>query len=93
MKTATFTFSNLIDDLKSKYVPQVEQEEWLTPRQLSKELQVAQSSVYRWIRSGELRAYDLSSGIMGKTYYRIKRSDIDNWLEERVSRSLPVGDY
>ncbi len=93
MKTATITFSDFIDDLKSKYVPHVEPEEWLTPQQLSKELRVAQSSVYRWIRSGELRAYDLSSGVMGKTYYRIRKSDVDKWLEDRISQSLPADAY
>jgi excisionase family DNA binding protein len=87
MHTSTNTLSDLIYRLKSGCESQYEREEWLSPKQLSNELGVNLNSVYRWIKSGELRAYDLSMGPMGKTYYRIRKSDVDKWLEDRINHT------
>lgn len=78
------TVGDILSDLSDEITSGSANEEWLTPRQVSKELQVDKQTVYRWVRSGELRAFDLSAGRKGKTYYRIRRSDLDLMLELRV---------
>ena len=59
--------------------------EWLTVEQVADLLQVAQETVRRWIRSGELPVLDLGGS---KTGYRIRRSDLDAFIAERYG---PVG--
>jgi len=41
------------------------------------------NSIYRFIQSKQLPVYDLAIGRNGKTYYRIKRSDFEDWLDGR----------
>ncbi len=56
--------------------------EFLSPTQVAKELGMHVGTIYKIIKSGKLKAYDLSAGDR-KTYYRIKRDDLENYLEER----------
>jgi len=58
--------------------------EMLSPNQVAQELGMHINTIYRIIGSGQLRSYNLSSG-MSKTCYRIKRVDLENYLEERYS--------
>ena len=88
MKTAThsITLSNLIDSLQRQIQDEpekIEQEQWLSPSQVAQELGMHINSIYRIIQSGQLTVYDLTVGRSGKTYYRIKRSDLEGWLEGR----------
>ncbi len=56
--------------------------EFLSPIQVANELGMHVGTIYKIIKSGKLKAYDLSVGDR-KTYYRIKRDDLENYLEER----------
>ena len=55
--------------------------EMLSPREVAGELKLHLNTVYRLIQSQSLRAYNLSSG--KKTYYRVRRQDLENYLDER----------
>ena len=91
MKTAThaITLSTLIDSLQRQIQDEPEQpEEWLAPSQVAQELNMHINTIYRIIQSGQLPVYDLTVGRNGKTYYRIKRSDFEDWLEGRRSSKL-----
>ena len=88
MKTATHTttLSTLIDNLQRQIQDEPEelkQEEWLAPSQVAQELGMHINTIYRIIQSGQLVVYDLTVGRGGKTYYRIKRSDFEDWLDGR----------
>ena len=88
MKTAThsITLSTLIDSLQRQIQnepEEIEQEQWLSPSQIAQELGMHINTIYRIIQSGQLPVYDLTVGRNGKTYYRIKRSDLEGWLEGR----------
>ncbi len=84
--THTITLSNLIDSLQRQIQDgpeELEQEQWLSPRQISNELNMHINTIYRFIQAGQLPVYDLTVGRNGKTYYRIKRSDFEGWLDDR----------
>ena len=54
----------------------------LSPKEVGEMLKLHINTVYRIIGNGQLRAYNLSSG-RDKTYYRIRREDLDDYLSER----------
>ena len=85
MKTETYktTLSDLIDSLNRQLDDETEQEEWLSPQQIAGELGMHINTIYRIIQSKQLPVYDLTVGRSGKTYYRIKRSDFEDWLDGR----------
>ena len=88
MKTATHTttLSDLIDTLQRQIQPdheELETEEWISPRQISNELNMHINTIYRFIKEGQLPVYDMTVGRNGKTYYRIRRSDFEGWLDDR----------
>ena len=53
--------------------------EWLTVQEVAAELQVHEETVRRWIRDGEVPVVDLGR----KAGYRVKRADLDAFLERR----------
>ena len=53
---------------------------WRTVADIVEELRVHEQTVRRWIREGQLRAYNFG----GKTGYRIKAEDFEALLEERA---------
>ena len=83
MKT---TVGNLISEMQKQLnLPddyQDDSDEMLSPRQVAKYLNLHINSVYRLIQNQSLKVYNLSVGER-KTYYRIRRIDIENYLEER----------
>lgn len=83
MKTRTPlpTLEQLIQSLKTDDFED-DSHEMLSPREVSEEIKLHINTVYRIIQTGQLKAYDLSIGSR-KTYYRIKRVDLENYLEER----------
>lgn len=88
MKTVihTTTVSDLIDNLQRQIQrgpEELEREEWLSPRQIADELNMHINTIYRFIQEGQLPVYDLTVERNGKTYYRIKRSDFESWLDDR----------
>ncbi len=88
MKATTFTptVSDLIDTLQRQIQDgpeELERDEWLSPQQIADELNMHINTIYRFIKSKQLPVYDLTVGRNGKTYYRIKRSDFEDWLDGR----------
>ena len=59
---------------------------WRTVAEIVDELRVHEQTVRRWIREGQLRAYNFG----GKTGYRIKEEDFEAFLEERVEGAPAV---
>jgi len=82
----TATLSDLLGKLKAECEGPIERDEWLSPQRISEELSVHLNTVYRWIGSKELPAYNL--GTPEKTYYRIRRSDLEHWLQAKSNQML-----
>ncbi len=57
-----------------------EHDPWLTVEQVASHLAVAEETVRRWIRAGDLAVLDLGTRRAG---YRIRRSDLDAFIAER----------
>ena len=53
---------------------------WLTVAEVVDMLRVHEQTVRRWIRDGQLRAYNIG----GKSGYRVRGRDLDAFLEGRV---------
>ena len=88
MKTETFTptISDLIDSLQRQIQDgpeELERDEFLSPQQVAVELNMHINTIYKFIKSKQLPVYDLTVGHSGKTYYRIRRSDFEDWLNGR----------
>ena len=71
----------LIQSLQTDYFEDNDHE-MLSPGQVAEELKLHINTVYKIIGTGQLKAYNLSSGNR-KTFYRIRRVDLENYLEER----------
>ena len=82
MKTKSLLpkLDTLIQSLKTEEIDDTY--EMLSPTQVASELKLHINTVYRIIGSGQLKAYNLSSG-NSKTYYRVKRVDLENYLDDR----------
>jgi excisionase family DNA binding protein len=66
--------------------------DWLTVDEVAKELKISKSIVYRIIRKGELKAVDLTDStekIARRGHYRIRRSNLNQYLEKKQVKSLP----
>jgi excisionase family DNA binding protein len=57
-----------------------EKESFLTPQEVSDLLQVSVQTVRRWIKEETLPAYKV-----GPRVWRIRRVDLDSWLEQQRS--------
>jgi len=55
---------------------------FLTPPEIARSLRVSETKVAAWIRSGRLRAYNVSEGQRPK--YRIRGDDLDSFLAGRT---------
>jgi len=53
---------------------------WLTVVDVVEILHVHRQTVRRWIRSGELKGYDLA----GRSGYRIRATDLEEFMENRA---------
>lgn len=51
------------------------EEEFFTPQEIAKLLKVSYMSVYRWIKAGKLKAYQVEK------QYRVKKEDLDKFLK------------
>ena len=51
------------------------EEEFLTPQDIARILKVSYMSVYRWIKAGKLKAYQVEK------QFRVKKTDFDQFLE------------
>jgi len=54
--------------------------EWLTLQQIADELQLHIETVREWVRTKRLTAYRVGRD------YRVKRADLDKFLEERRTK-------
>jgi len=54
--------------------------EWLTLQQIADELQLHIETVREWVRTKRLTAYRVGRD------YRVKRTDLDKFLEERRTK-------
>ena len=80
-KTSIPILDSLIQSLKQDdYID--DSQEMLSPTQVAKELGMHINTIYGIIQTGQLKVYNLSMGDR-KNYYRIKRVDLENYLEER----------
>ena len=84
--TQAKTLSRFIDAIERSY--EDEKEEWLSPSHVADELGMHINSIYKIIQSGELAVYNLIVGKSQRTYYRIKRSDLEDWLESRRTKYM-----
>jgi len=64
----------------------MDQEEWLTVQEIADHLRVDESTVRRWIKIGDLRAFNVGGRRGG---YRIRRSDFDRFVEDRLGEPTP----
>ena len=62
------------------------QQEWLTVIEVAKIFQIHEETVRRWIRSGDLPAFDVGGPRAG---YRIRRDDLDAFVAARYKRLEP----
>ena len=65
--------------------------DWLTVDDISGELKISKSIVYRLIRQGELEAVNLvinDNGTAAKGHYRIRKSALDQYLESKTVKTL-----
>jgi excisionase family DNA binding protein len=60
-----------------------EEESFLTPQEISDLLQVSVQTVRRWIKEETLPAYKV-----GPRVWRIRKIDLDDWLEQQRSTNV-----
>jgi excisionase family DNA binding protein len=70
--------------------PKPEELAFLTAAEAAELLRVRQSKVLAWLRSGELRGFDLSERPgRGNARWKIARTDLDEFLQSRQPRPTP----
>jgi len=80
-------FIDMLDTARKSFTSDL-----LTVEEIAAELKISKSVVYRLIRNGELKAFDLADGngkIARKGHYRIARSSLNKFLESKKVRLLP----
>ena len=64
---------------------------WLTPIEISRELNIGEVKVLGFIHRGELRAVDVSTSRGERPRWRISRSDLQRFLDGRAcAPSVPA---
>jgi excisionase family DNA binding protein len=63
-----------------------EEEAFLTPQEVSDLLQVSAQTVRRWIKDEDLPAYKV-----GPRVWRIRKEDLNVWLEQQRSANTTSG--
>lgn len=53
------------------------EDQFYTAKEVAKTLKVAYMTVYRWIKAGKLKAYQMQK------QYRVKASDLNNFIESQ----------
>lgn len=76
------TIGDLIEEIKSGHQVDAVREQWISPSQMGELLNLHINTVYRILQQNEIPVYDMTvSG--GKRYFRIRRRDMEEWLESR----------
>ena len=63
---------------------------YLTPPQIAEQLGVAHEKILNFIRTGELRAIDLSSCRGSRPRWHISREDLESFLARRAATPSPA---
>jgi excisionase family DNA binding protein len=66
--------------------------DWLTVDEIAAELKVSKTIIYRLIRTGDIEAVNIVTEhgqIAKKGHYRIRRSDLDLYIESKRVRRFP----
>jgi excisionase family DNA binding protein len=71
---------NIIDDIENK---DRADSRLLSPTQVAEELNLHVNTVYKIIQRGHLTVYNLSVEGGGDKYFRIRRDDLEDYLESR----------
>jgi len=58
-------------------------EEWLTVEEIAKEYKISENTVRDWIHEGGLAYRNV--GTQARPNYRVKRSDLDTFLDARTA--------
>ena len=66
------------------------EQQWLSPPQIAELLGVAHLKILRFIRNGELRAFDLSSRRGERPRWKISPSDLESFLARRAATPPPT---
>lgn len=80
-KAQRYTVAKLIDELK--YGLGEERPEWMSPTEAAEYLSMHINTIYRLIKFEGLPVHSITVGQSDKNYYRIRRSELEEWLEER----------
>ena len=75
------TVARLIDAMK--YNLGEEEPVWMSPTAVADYLSMHINTIYRLIKYEELPVHNITVGNTGKHYYRIRRSELEDWLEDR----------
>jgi excisionase family DNA binding protein len=57
-------------------------ERWFTTKQIAELLQVIDATVWRWLKSGQMRGINLS----GKSSWRVRESEVNAFIEAREGK-------
>jgi len=66
--------------MKSRGGDDMGEDDLLTPAQIAERLQVAETTVHKWLRSGDLKGMKL-----GHRIWRVKEGDLEAFLEQRTT--------
>ena len=56
------------------------EEEFLTPKDIARILKVSYMSVYRWMKAGKLKAYQVEK------QFRVKKTDLNHFVESNKQK-------
>ena len=76
---------SIIDDIESKDRADCR---LLSPTEVAEELNLHVNTVYKIIQRGDLRVYNLSVDGGRDKYFRIRRDDLESYLESRRVREV-----
>jgi excisionase family DNA binding protein len=62
----------------------------LTPPEVARHLRVNADKVLAWIRSGELRAVNVATGLAGRPRWRVSLADLKAFIARRSARPAPA---
>jgi len=82
----TTTLSAVLGDLKESLglnENQKTRDMWLTSNDVCLELQIHPNTLYRIIKSGQLKTHSITVAKNSKRNYRIRREDLDDYLKRR----------
>ena len=80
VQNLSLSFREIIDGIESK---DRAESRLLSPTQVAEELNLHINTIYKIIQRGDLRVYNLSVEGGRDKYFRIRRDDLESYLESR----------